>query len=222
MATQFAFGKIATDGLVLALDAADRNSYPGSGTTWFDRAGNSRNGTLVNGVGYSSLRGGYLIFDGADDYVSNINNTGITHGTNNFSYFAWVNLQGKPSLGTIFENGSWTSCLLIRYETNGITIYSMSTYWGKFTFDPSLNTWNHLGFVRNGNFIDFYVNGVYQTAMGFTANISPSSNIFIGTSQHSLLQCFNGYIASAQIYTRNLSVSEIQQNYNAQKSRFGL
>jgi hypothetical protein len=39
MATQFAFGKIVTDGLVLALDAADKNSYPGSGTTWRDLAG---------------------------------------------------------------------------------------------------------------------------------------------------------------------------------------
>jgi hypothetical protein len=180
------------------------------------------NGELVNGVAYSSINGGTLVFDGSNDYISNISNTGITHGTSNFSYFAWVNLQGKPVYGTIFENGSWTSCLLIRYETDGITIYSMGTYWGKFSFNPSLNTWNHLGFIRDGNVINFYVNGVYQTNLSFTANISPSSNIFIGTSQHSTGQVFNGYIASAQIYTRALSATEVTQNFEVQRARFGV
>jgi hypothetical protein len=210
------------DGLALYLDAANPASYPGNGTTWYDLSDYTRNGTLVNGVGFSSLNGGYLIFDGSDDYISNISNTGLNHGTDNFSYFAWVNLQGKPSLGTIFENGSWTSCLLIRYETNVITIYSMGQYWGAFSFNPSLDTWNHLGFVRNGNFIDFYVNGVYQTALGFTANIAPSPNIFIGTSQHATNQCFNGYISVAQIYTRALTTTEITEIFNYQKNRYGL
>lgn len=183
---------------------------------------NTTGGELVNGVSYSDINSGVMIFDGSNDYVSNIPNTGITHGTSNFSYFAWVNLQGKPSLGTIYENGSWTSCLLIRYETDGITIYSMGSYWGKFSFNPTLNTWNHLGFVRNGNVIEFYLNGAYQTNISFTANISPSSNIFIGTSQHATNQVFNGYIAAGQIYTRALSASEVFQNFEAQRSRFGI
>ena len=53
--------RVITDGLVLALDAADVSSYPGSGTTWTDLSGNGNNGTLVNGVGYDN---GSLIFDG--------------------------------------------------------------------------------------------------------------------------------------------------------------
>ena len=40
MATQYANGRIVTDGLVLNLNAADPNSYPGSGTTWIDISGN--------------------------------------------------------------------------------------------------------------------------------------------------------------------------------------
>jgi len=43
-------GAIVRDGLVLALDAADRNSYPGTGTTWYDLSGNGNNGTLNNGA----------------------------------------------------------------------------------------------------------------------------------------------------------------------------
>jgi len=69
MATQYANGKIVTDGLVLSLDTSDLNSYPGSGTTWNDLAG-SNNGTLDNGTAYSSGNGGTFIFDGADDTIT--------------------------------------------------------------------------------------------------------------------------------------------------------
>lgn len=161
-----------------------------------------------------------LNFDGTDDYVSSDRN--IVHGTSEFSYFALVRLQGKPSLGTIFENGSWTSCLLIRYETNGITIYSMGSYWGKFSFDPPLNTWYYLGFVRRGNTLFFYVNGILTDSMSFSANISPSSNLFVGTSQHAPSQCFNGSINVASVYTRALSDTEISQNYNRYRSKYSL
>jgi hypothetical protein len=62
--------QIITDGLVLYLDAGNPASYPGSGTTWFDLSGNGNNGTLVNGVGYTSDNLGSLVFDGVDDYVN--------------------------------------------------------------------------------------------------------------------------------------------------------
>ena len=127
---------IVTDGLVFAVDPGSTRSYAGSGTTTYNIINNT-SGTLVNGVGFSTSNGGYFTFDGNDDYISNFSNTGITHGTSNFTYSFWLNLQGKPSLGTILENGSWTSCLLIRYESNKITIYSMSSHIGDFSFDPS-------------------------------------------------------------------------------------
>ena len=213
---------IVTNGLVLALDAANPRSYPGSGTTWYDISGGNRNGTLVNGVGYSSNYKGILIFDGVDDRVE-VSNTGLlANGTGNFSYNVWVNLQGKPSVGTIFENGYYYAGILIRYETDGITIYAGGgfAYWGKFSFNPPLGQWNHLGFVRNGNSLDFYVNGVYQSSLSFTANINYDPNLFIGTSQHATSQCFNGYIANTQIYNRALTASEVLQNYNATQQRF--
>jgi len=215
---------IVTDELKFALDAGSTRSYAGSGTTAYNIINNT-SGTLNNGVGFGTSNGGYFDFDGTDDYISNFSNTGITHGTSNFSYSFWLNLQGKGALDTILENGSWTNCLLIRYSgqnTPGVEIYSMSTYIGKFTFDPALSTWNNIMFIRSGNFINFYINGVYQSALGFNKNIIPTANIFIGTSQHSVGQTFNGYIATAHIYTKALSATEIQQNYNAQKSRFGL
>ena len=68
MATQYAFGKIVTDGLVLALDAADKNSYPGSGTTWRDMSGNNITGSLINSPTFNTSNGGNFGFV-ADDYI---------------------------------------------------------------------------------------------------------------------------------------------------------
>ena len=105
---------IVTNGLVLCLDAGNPRSYPGSGTAWYDVSGNNKTGTLVNGPSYNSSNGGSFVFDGVDDYV-NVNNFNVSHGTSNFTYSCWAYLSGKPSLGTIFENGSWTNCILIRF-----------------------------------------------------------------------------------------------------------
>jgi hypothetical protein len=63
MATQYAFGQIVTNGLVLSLDAADKNSYPGSGTVWSDLSGNNNNNTLVATPTFSSANGGSLVFN---------------------------------------------------------------------------------------------------------------------------------------------------------------
>ena len=61
---------ITTNGLILSLDAANRKSYPGSGTTWFDRSGNGINGILTNGPTFSAANGGSLVFDGINDVVN--------------------------------------------------------------------------------------------------------------------------------------------------------
>ena len=63
--------KIVTNGLVLYLDAANKKSYPGSGTTWTDLSGNNNTGTLTNGPTFDSNNGGSIVFDGTNDYVSN-------------------------------------------------------------------------------------------------------------------------------------------------------
>ena len=69
---------IVTDGLVLCLDAADKKSYPGSGTTWTDRSGNGNNSTLTNGPTFDSANGGSIVFDGSDDISLTTSNLTIT------------------------------------------------------------------------------------------------------------------------------------------------
>ncbi len=86
--------KTVTNGLVLCLDAADRNSYVSGSSIWSDLSGNGNNGTLVSGSSFDSSNGGSIVFDGVDDYVvlnggSNINNwnaDGVSSTTNYRSY----------------------------------------------------------------------------------------------------------------------------------------
>jgi hypothetical protein len=85
MATQYAFGKIVTNGLVLALDAADKNSYPGSGTTWRDMSGNNSNSTLTNSPTFNSANGGSIVFDGVDDYTTTTAGQAFYQYTNQLS-----------------------------------------------------------------------------------------------------------------------------------------
>jgi len=90
MATQFAFGQIVTNGLVLALDAADRNSYISGSTTWRDLTSNSFNGTLTNGPTFNSANGGSIVFDGVDDYAPL---TGTINLGNTFTILSWIKLS---------------------------------------------------------------------------------------------------------------------------------
>lgn len=236
---------LVTRGLVLWLDAGNNASYINSSnyydcgygcqyyssdpgctncnTQWKDMSGNGTDGTLVNGttIDYNEGGGGSMFFDGSNDFVT-IPNTNIIHRSNNWTYSTWVRFSSTPSLGTIFENGSWTSCLLIRFETNGITIHSMGNYWGKITFNPTLNVWYRLDFVRNGNNIFFFIDATSVGSLSFTADIQPSSNLYIGMSQHAAGQCFHGRISQAQIYNRAISDAEILQNYNNGRARYGV
>ena len=217
----------ATGGDILYQNGKTYHRFFSSGTftpyLWNDVSGGGRNGTLFNGVSFVPYKNsGILVFDGTDDYAVTSNSGMLPAGTGGFSYFAWVNLQGKPQFGTIFENGLYTAGILIRYNYNGVEIYSQGSYFGKFTFDPTLNTWHYLGFIRDGNTLYFYQNGSTSQNIGFSPSISYYSDLYIGTSQHATNQVFNGYIPVAQIYNRTLSAIEVTQNYNAQKNRFGL
>jgi hypothetical protein len=77
MGTQYAFGQIVTDGLVLCLNASDRNSYVSGSTTWNDVSGRGNNGTLTNGPTFNSANGGSIVFDGTNDFVNCGNNTSL-------------------------------------------------------------------------------------------------------------------------------------------------
>jgi hypothetical protein len=209
-------GSIVNSGLVLALDAADRNSYPGSGTIWRDLTANNNSGILTNGPTFDSANLGSIVFDGVDDYVDcGTPSIGIGKITVN----AWV----KITTGLLFQHivdslsNSWHLAMLNDnrpYFWNGSVYHSAA---------PILNIgeWYMLTGVQ-GITMDIYINGVLGQSIASNLNVT-TNNINLGRWQSGTgPRQLYGNIAQASIYNRALSASEVLQNYNATKTRFGL
>lgn len=233
MATQYANGRIVTDGLVLNLNAADPNSYPGSGTTWTDISGNGNTGTLTNGPTFNSANGGSIVFDGVDDYSNILNSTSL-QVADVFTISVWFNATSLPSRHGLFttRTANTAGCWQIEAGvatggTNKVAVTGVGTWiWESNNNVISTNSWYNACFVKPGNATvggNMYVNGSLISPITTTAytiqNNSDAKAIGVGTGYGSP---FPGRIASTYLYNRALSASEVLQNYNATKARFGL
>jgi hypothetical protein len=214
---------IIENGLVLALDAANKNSYPGSGTTWKDLSGNGNNGTLTNGPTFNAGNIGSIVFDGVNDYVEVSNASSLNASTQTIS--VWYYATVLPSrVATIVAKhdtfGSYNGYHI--YTNNGVEIKVGSTtyYTGPNTGIAGVWYYLTLAYTSNSS-MTCYVNGISSgtTALG---NLSISSNsLRIGRSPDSFWSVFTGRISQVSVYNRQLSATEVLQNYNATKSRFG-
>ena len=226
---------IITQGLVLALDAADRNSYPGSGTTWTDLSGSGNNGTLTNGPTYNSANGGSIVFDGSNDYVNFSYNSSLNIGGLNITLSSWVRPTSLVNLnaggGIIVRdsgsnNGLYEILLLQNASKNwvffrmlNITIYSPKI------IPIELNTYYNIVCVYDNGTMRNYINGV-QEGTGSSQNISITTDnsraIRIGQRPVDGASVFPGNISNVSVYNRALTATEISQNFNATRSRFGI
>jgi hypothetical protein len=219
---------IVTDGLVFAYDAANRKSYPATGTAITDLSGNGSNGILTNGPTFDSANGGSLVFDGVNDYIrgtsvlSNIS-SGLSSSQ---SYSIWFKPQSDitTTQGLIFWS-DFEGIAIIDNEafiqTNGDNSI------GKFSETPIVNvgTWNNVVFNFNqGNSYECYLNNIsYGIDNTTDTSPAPSRNLLMGARLIPTDQIANYYlgnIAMVSIYNRSLTQQEVLQNYNATKSRF--
>jgi hypothetical protein len=224
--------KIVTNGLVLYLDAGNSKSYPGTGLTWSDLSRSGNNGTLTpgaSGLTFNSSNGGSLVFDGVDDFIS-IPDINIT---TQISVEAWVYANSVGAYNSMVaqysaNNPSTSSWIL---ETFGSSAYffianGSNLASGNVVFDTL--RWTHYVGTYDGVTVRIFKNGTVSPTTGTSAAINNSSlNINIGALYSSGgVQGgdgrWNGRIAATKIYNRALSASEVLQNYNATKSRFGL
>jgi len=229
--------KIVTNGLVLALDAADKNSYRGSGTTWTDLSGNNYNGTLTNGPTFNGGNMGSIVFDGTDDYSlttfsnsSNLINDPTTNG-GIISFSVWVNVTSNTIGGYIIASGAQTTSTGMWLATqNGspqVGIRTNTKYWYRdiIAADFPLNTWINWAITCDNTTMYVYKNGTSYTNTTSTA-ISVSSQfstLSIGVPNNVLNNYLGNFkIANLMFYNRALTATEILQNYNATKTRFGL
>jgi hypothetical protein len=229
---------IVESGLVLALDAGNSKSYPGSGTTWTDLSGNGNTGTLNGGVGYNGGNGGNLTFDGTDDYSTLPTNLLIHHTGNPFTFSIWFKtsstgvILGQQNTSTPNTATGWVPGIYV--GTNGL-LYT-SCFWGGATSNQSVTSstvnngaWNNISVsFLSGSQIS-YLNGTsYATLAKTQTSYSSTYYYFLGSGQVNgwtaapASPYFNGNIANTLYYNRALSATEIQQNFNATKTRFGI
>ena len=221
---------IVSSGLVLNLDAGNPQSYSGSGTTWTDLSGNGNNGTLVNGVAYSGGNDS-LVFDGVDDFVINSSTTNIPVGSSSRTIQFWVYPKADTNnfiqLGT---GGGGNQVYIVEFYniigtrylfTDGINVGNNLTISGSQL--PTLNTWNHITFGNSGQNWFYYLNGALQTSGTFSVTLNTIGQKYIvGKRDDSPANTMNANMAQVSIYNRALTASEISQNFNALRGRFGL
>jgi hypothetical protein len=214
---------IVTDGLVLALDAANPKSYPGSGTTWTDLSGKGNNGTLVNGVGYNGSNLGSLSFDGVDDRVEIPNSSQLQ--VNNFTLEAWVYPLNNSENGHIIrKEGSY---ILSHYwaSVQKLGVWMQRTGGWESThanITVPLNTWSHIVGTYDNSAVRIYYNGVQVTSTSKSGQtrVATNSVLINGSVSNSLPQNYNCSIV--KIYNRALTAQEIKQNFNALRGRYGI
>lgn len=225
--------RIITDGLVLYLDAANTRSYPGTGTTWSDLSRGGNNGTLVNGPTFNSGNGGSIVFDGSNDYVTLGSLSLLT--SNTFTLELWIkfNVLTNGVYYTMFSYGGYVSGGWL-LQREGATIssnklrfaFNGTGFWDTSTSFTSTGTWKNIVLlVLNGIPQLIYVNGISDTLTltgTGTLSISNPKQIDIGRRTDINSQYSNANISKVSIYNRALSSTEILQNYNATKTRFGL
>jgi hypothetical protein len=212
---------IITDGLVLYLDAANTKSYPGSGTTWTDIAAEN-NGILTNGPTFDPSNGGSIVFDGVND-SSNIpcNFSNLTGLTINIWY------HSNTSNSTALTRASVSSFILHFKGAGFYLIDTAGTVSNYLRWDPAPigMKWEMLTGTWDGLTMKLYINGIKQTnELPFTGTgiLRSLTNINLGYYFNTSQPWTNGKIANFQLYNRSLSATEIQQNYNATKTRYGL
>ena len=231
--------RIVTDGLVLALDAADVNSYQSGSTSWNNLANGQSNGVLVNSPDFISDNGNsYLETDGTDSILRIPGDGQVDFGVNdNFTIESWFNLQAVPSSGN-------TSAICVKDNRIGIDWYYPAVddlyvrvgvrndVDGQQSFgsyqNVNLNQWYNVVFTYVPNLSDgmkMYINGEFErstTNVGFSDFSDPTRDYFIGSNSAIGGTNVRGniQISNIKMYSKTLTASEVLQNYNATKNRF--
>jgi hypothetical protein len=240
MAVNYNCGSIVTNGLVLALDAANSKSYPGSGTTWTNLISGGSNGTLLNGVGYSGDNLGSLVFDGVNDYVQ------LT--SDNF-YAETIIVWGKSNTPTWSGSGSGAGfeALSSSRRTNGHSFHtnagnrSISIFVGLSDMDSNFNSYHDAGAVTPDDIqiphmYVYSTNGLDSHKGYLDSQLVVNSSTTISRDLNTVQRNWqmgradfppqarygNVTIYAVQKYNRQLTDAEIQQNFNAFRGRFSI
>ena len=234
---------IVDSGLILHYDVSVSASYGGSGVNIFDLEGSS-NGTLVNAPVYSTDNGGILTFNGVNEGIytnTSLNSKfpGVSPNKSEAqSIFTWVypisqgNViveRGTPTLNDV----SWFDSNIDVVDVGGNAEFRFSVWTGnllsRVTSSQTFNDWYYVGWTYDGTILVGYVNGVsvgsvalnriapYNVGENFFFSIGSSTATNMGVSSYS-----NMKFGAFQVYNIAISSSQVLQNYNVARTRFGL
>lgn len=214
--------QIVTSGLVYCSDPASPRSYSGTGTTLLDVSGSNNTGTLTNGPTYTSGISGYFSYDGVDDYTTIPTLTGLPTGASAGTLCAWAYANlGATGIGWIISYGAAATS-----QSRFIGQFGTTYYFGGYGNDITAsglvtNTWFYMVGVYDGTNASMYING--SLVSGPTAKTwnTGSTNFQLGRQTNGG-EYWNGRIAHASIYNIALTATQVSQNFNALRGRYGI
>lgn len=224
--------KIIKDNLVFCLDATNIKSYPGSGTTWTDLTGRGGTGTLTNMDG-SDYSNGYLSFGGTNEYVTTLFGDNVISNGFTFTFWFYGTKDTIHFIASFFVSGDTSTVFRIeRFSSTSNTIeFGHSSNGGVISAANEListnfpnNVWTCCTLKYDGDYKYIYKNGVLDStsASGQVMTHYSGAKLRIGARQDGALLPFSGYMSHISMYNRPLSDSEILQNFNALRGRYGL
>jgi hypothetical protein len=217
---------ILTTNLQLHLDAGNPTSYPGSGTTWTDIAG-SRNFALVNSPTYSTDNGGYISFVPASSQYAT--SSASLPNLSTWSVEVWhyytSTTGGNPCIITELYPGV-TSNINYSLGSNsaaGLQSGFFNGSWRTTTAHSlTINNWYQIVGTYDGATIKLYVNNSLVQSTSYSGTPISSQGGIRLMRRWDLGNYWGGRLGVVRIYNADIGAAGVTQNWNAQKSRFGL
>ena len=230
-----------SDSLMFYLDAANIKSYPGSGTTWSDLSGNGRDATLVNSISISD--GSASLTPGTNDYARISHDATISSavfGANNgYTLESWCRFdvfQNWTCMISKAFGGSWSNTTSALWCDSGGNIRFVigtnqnsnpaGSYTNSASFSASTDTWYHVVGVNDGTNAKLYINGTFRSQHALSnitlTRTENTNDITIGRRGTGTGPSHDGNISVVKAYSRALTDSEVMQNFNGLRGRYGL
>ena len=230
---------IVQNGLILYLDAGRKYSFyesnyydcgygwqyyatnPGCtscNAQWNDLSPLYSRGALTNGPTFTNVNGGGISFDGTNDSVEVSTNFGTL---SNYTICYWARRDAENRMPIAGR----TSTAFYWYGDNSWA-YTHGGTWGEYYYSKPTSipagTWGHYCVVYNGSNVTIYRQGVYQGQQNTTGTADWSQGMKIGYWSAGGGYAYQGIISLVNFYNVALTATQVQQNFNADRGRFGV
>jgi hypothetical protein len=209
---------IVSSGLVIQLDAYDSSSYPGTGTTVFDITG-GYNHTLI-GATYTVLNGIKCFDCTTGNNRVDYNATGPTLPNSGYTYITWARLIPSNTVfrTLLYTNGATKiTPITIPNGTNTLGYWDTAFRSSGYDLSGQTSVWVQYAIVGTNSSQKFYING---SEVGSQIAFGSGGNTHWGWGNNDIVAQPWGHVANMYFYNRQLSLSEITQQYNYLAPRF--